>query len=365
MQDAFYVAMQSTFAPILGLCLFLILVLSSNVVRKHERNLFAITAVTLILCIITGVVEYIFAVPISEGGNTLVHYIASSANYAISPCLPCALTYISGTNTKILRKGLFVAPMIINLVLCTICAPIGAVFTINSANDMVSGPIYFLPYATAAFYLVTIVCLSMGENKPNKRNETLFLCAVIIAVLSASVIEVLLSIRFVVWTMAAFSIILYFLLLHVHMILFDALTGAYRRPACIRTLENIRKNRRCTITMIDVNGLKKVNDKYGHQEGDKAIISVVDAVKACKLKKSKLFRFGGDEFVLVVLDSSKNIVDHQLRFAEDRCVKIKDVNVSFAYGTIEFVGGDDIHKALKVIDQKMYDRKLKMKSLRT
>lgn len=52
--------------------------------------------------------------------------------------------------------------------------------------------------------------------------------------------------------------------------------------------------------MIDVNGLKTVNDTYGHQAGDRLIISAAECIREALGRYGKLFRMGGDEFVAVI-----------------------------------------------------------------
>lgn len=83
----------------------------------------------------------------------------------------------------------------------------------------------------------------------------------------------------------------------------DQLTGLYNR-AYFDELAGIYKEKDdiypLTLITVDCDGLKRINDKYGHISGDKYICFARDAIKESLPEKSYLFRMGGDEFVVVI-----------------------------------------------------------------
>lgn len=86
----------------------------------------------------------------------------------------------------------------------------------------------------------------------------------------------------------------------------DSLTRVFNRRYGLKLLEDkveIAKlnNSFLTIGFIDVNKLKFINDKYGHNEGDKVLSLVGEVIKENMKKEDFIFRFGGDEFVMVFL----------------------------------------------------------------
>lgn len=66
----------------------------------------------------------------------------------------------------------------------------------------------------------------------------------------------------------------------------------------------IARRKQCSILLlfIDINGLKIINDKYGHIEGDKAIIQVADLLRESFRDSDVIARIGGDEFVVLAFD---------------------------------------------------------------
>lgn len=81
----------------------------------------------------------------------------------------------------------------------------------------------------------------------------------------------------------------------------DALTGLYNRFALERFCSKYFKNR-YTVVMIDMDGLKAVNDGYGHLAGNNAICITADVIRNSVDKDDLVIRYGGDEFLVLSLN---------------------------------------------------------------
>ncbi len=85
----------------------------------------------------------------------------------------------------------------------------------------------------------------------------------------------------------------------------DPLTGAYARAAGFTELRrDVERARRegetFTLAFVDVDGLKAINDAHGHAAGDRALMRVVQALRAHVRGHDLIIRFGGDEFLCAV-----------------------------------------------------------------
>ena len=94
-----------------------------------------------------------------------------------------------------------------------------------------------------------------------------------------------------------------------HMARHDPLTGAYNRYALTEVLakEASRAERYqhpIGILMIDVNRFKEVNDRYGHAVGDHVLRAVSDTLRSCVRDTDYVVRYGGDEFLLLLLETN-------------------------------------------------------------
>lgn len=149
----------------------------------------------------------------------------------------------------------------------------------------------------------------------------------------------------------------------------DDLTGCYNRRHGVYTLREwfARSKRYGTpFSMIyfDLNGLKNVNDSYGHQAGDLLLRSVVNACKKLLRESDLLFRMGGDEFMVLCPDTDKRgaFICAERMLEAVKGVTIVDQSVTFAYG-IAHSSEDykDMDEMLHSADSSMYECKKKMR----
>ena len=149
---------------------------------------------------------------------------------------------------------------------------------------------------------------------------------------------------------------------------YDNLTNTYSRNAGMDLLE--LEIERCksgglfTVVFIDVDGLKAINDSYGHAEGDELLKRIVFCTKDRMSSSDYIIRLGGDEFVIVLLDcvkmnAKKMIEDVKVRLAcEDKPYKL-----DFSYGFSSYDGQCDlcIDELLSNADKNMYMDKVNKK----
>lgn len=80
----------------------------------------------------------------------------------------------------------------------------------------------------------------------------------------------------------------------------DTLTGVFNRHELNSSLENaIEQYPRSCITLIDVDRFKYINDQFGHDVGDQVLVSIANTIEQQMSASDKLFRLGGDEFLLL------------------------------------------------------------------
>ncbi len=97
------------------------------------------------------------------------------------------------------------------------------------------------------------------------------------------------------------------------MFLHDCLTGLYNRWAMYDCYNAIDKEKLIHILYIDIDNFKRVNDSYGHSEGDKLLCAVSEILKS-ELDENLIFRIGGDEFVAFIDgDITESVVLEKVR----------------------------------------------------
>lgn len=134
----------------------------------------------------------------------------------------------------------------------------------------------------------------------------------------------------------------------------DVLTGLYNRNKYINIVESYdgKNLHNVGVAYIDLNGLKKMNDMYGHEAGDDLIRRAAFAIEA--VFSGRAFRVGGDEFVIAQDEVEKA---EFLKKIEQIRKEMADRQVSASIGVLWKENQDDIVNMLKQADDIMYDVK--------
>lgn len=104
----------------------------------------------------------------------------------------------------------------------------------------------------------------------------------------------------------AINVLFYLVYLHNENSKRDALTNTYNRHTLYSDIEQVG-NKINGVIMFDINGFKQINDKYGHDVGDKILVAIAQTAQKRLSQGSRLYRTGGDEFVIVSRRSHKEI----------------------------------------------------------
>jgi diguanylate cyclase (GGDEF)-like protein/PAS domain S-box-containing protein len=147
----------------------------------------------------------------------------------------------------------------------------------------------------------------------------------------------------------------------------DALTGLANRRALHRTLEAAlaradAQGSELAVLMVDLDGFKAVNDRFGHAAGDAALRQVAARLRQAVRGRDLVARIGGDEFVVLFPDvhgdaeALRDRVDEALREPLD--IEGERVHLPAAVGLASFPGqASEVHELLAAADAAMYERK--------
>jgi diguanylate cyclase (GGDEF)-like protein/PAS domain S-box-containing protein len=143
----------------------------------------------------------------------------------------------------------------------------------------------------------------------------------------------------------------------------DFLTGLFNRHYFeIKLAEmDTKENLPICLIMADVNGLKLVNDSFGHKAGDELLIKVGEVLKKACTSGEYIFRIGGDEFVILFPQKEpgqgEELIEKIKKMAEGEKIKAIELSISFGWALKESIE-EDIHETFKDAENHMYKRKL-------
>ena len=138
----------------------------------------------------------------------------------------------------------------------------------------------------------------------------------------------------------------------------DELTGTFNRRYCLNAIHNmlnIKEN--FSIAMIDIDGLKTVNDTLGHLEGDEYIKIVSEEIVFLARDTDIICRIGGDEFIVILPNCKKEILEDKLYKLNRKLYNYnRGYDMSISYGVMEILEDISISAGdiLEQIDERMY-----------
>ncbi|MGN0482548.1 MAG: diguanylate cyclase domain-containing protein [Lachnospiraceae bacterium] len=157
----------------------------------------------------------------------------------------------------------------------------------------------------------------------------------------------------------------------------DAMTGLYNRRGMKVQLENMFRQAHpgesMFVCVVDMDGLKAVNDLYGHEEGDYAIGVIASMVNAISKSNELSVRAGGDEFYIIgVADYAKEEGRERKKRLENlferynrRSSKAYEISASIGYCLQPYESEEQVKHVLHIADQRMYQNKVERKKQRT
>lgn len=140
----------------------------------------------------------------------------------------------------------------------------------------------------------------------------------------------------------------------------DLLTNALNRNAFMDVLSQFRPGQYASagIIYIDINGMKEINDFYGHHQGDKILITTVAKVFNL-FKPDELFRIGGDEFVIITYDLTETDFYEKFNLLRNIFCEKTNLPFSIATGSCCVKSPSDLNSLLQQADSAMYTDKKK------
>jgi len=161
-----------------------------------------------------------------------------------------------------------------------------------------------------------------------------------------------------------------------HMATHDALTGLPNRTlladrfsqACSRTK---RRDITFSTMFLDLNGFKKVNDSYGHEVGDQLLKTLGGLLKECIRNEDTLSRISGDEFVILLEDTSYEDAERvarkiQAKLTRPVLIRGIELNIGISLGIAVYPDdGTEMNELLRKADARMYEAKEQCKGVMT
>ena len=347
--------------------LCIVLILGFTLIRKfnaHKRTsiyLLIVLFITLLLTIFDTLQAYV----VVELKSTIGATIFAGLMYNLRPLCILIFIFLSGQKFKGFWFYVLLVPITVNII--TNLFPyfeatrtwsyLYEYSSIEGKIEWLGGDIAlfrFMPHIVSIIYLVFLVnkSLKLLQRKHIADGVSVLVCAGVVTL--ATIIETFLDesgeVRLLPSSIAICTVF-YYLFLYERSNRIDVLTGLFNRASYFDDFA--KSNKEITgIIQLDMNGLKYLNDNFGHLEGDKGLKRIAEAISNNATRKMYAYRLGGDEFiVLAINESEEKIMNFISKFKEE----IKNTNyycsIGYAYRNEE---SSDTDKMFKLSEERMY-----------
>jgi diguanylate cyclase (GGDEF)-like protein len=307
--------------------------------------------------------------------RTLLTFIVFTF-YLLNP-LPGALWILYVLNLLSSRERLrsahhvFIwAPFALNALLTTASLFGGYSFYIDSQNVYHRGRFFLLMAFFCYVYLVGSFLMVLARRSQIRRKEFFSLAFFPLPLMIGAVIQTLFYGLSVVWLSMTVSLLIIFLDIQDAQVFTDHLTGLSNRRRFDRHFKYLLTTGTAGSSiggiMVDIDHFKRINDTYGHELGDRALEIVAKLLHESVRKEDLVARLGGDEFAILMEmndDSISDIIVERIRgnlavFNSKGTLPFK-LQISVGHGIYDQSQGQDSREFLKMIDDRMYEEKIK------
>lgn len=344
--------------------LFLMILCKANkMLDASKKKYFFMAGLELMFMIFLEGFDYLFYCLFRYGFITnataimYARFAIAFVEYSLMPIVPATVIKVIGT----IRKNivwLFVIPCI------GLC--VGNIFgkfmyTINPVTcEFEYQTFSFLPALITFIGVLILIVATLKRYATFQKAERGIMIMMLVFGCAVAILQFFfLSGTFLVWNMFAIFILVYYLLVHIQLYSLDSLTGLYNRQTYENDMNEYNERYDCTLIMIDLNNLKKINDIRGHAEGDRAINRISRFLLMTFGKIGRCYRIGGDEFAVICRCPEVKVNDAHNALMK----KISEQEYTIAYGAVRYDhrGEDSIVTRFKEADHIMYENKAMIK----
>lgn len=346
----------------------------SEIKNKIFVAIFTLNTIELIVETLTCIINkqpYTWLIPLS----TLLHIVL----FALAPIITyhwyifAKLWINKSIDSKPKNNIWFLSPIIANTFLVILSPFFTLIFHINKYNVYTRGMLFFIPFAISYLYLLCGFFIIYKNRKKLYRIEFLPLILFGIFPTLATLIQLLFYGPLLMWSSISFSLIILYLYIQQQMMHIDYLTGAWTREklySFLNTKFNPKKPTKFAVVLIDLDNFKEINDTYGHNEGDKALMNLVSITKNIIGTEASITRYGGDEFILLLNTCSpeevENIISKIYSTLTDYSKHLNSpyiINFSYGYEFYNLENQINIIECINHADKLMYKHKCSKKKL--
>lgn len=302
-------------------------------------------------------------------GSRLINHLANTYLFTVNLLLPfCVLVYVDlglyGDPSRIwkcYKPQIFVGTIMLGATAVNLFVPI--TYNITDANVYERLPFGNVYYAVILYYCVTALMVTRRYERENGARSFFRIGLFLVPILVGASLQFMFYGLSLAWLAAAIGLTGLFMMQQNEMAYVDSLVDAYNRQYLDRVLLAWSSRGRGIVgAMLDIDYFKSINDTYGHAEGDNALRMVTDVLKRARCDDEWVFRYAGDEFVVLKRADETCDLDTYMERVQQELSEFNHAErpyaLSLSYG-VSCLEGNNVDAFMGDMDSKMYQMKMR------
>ncbi len=305
-----------------------------------------------------------------------INYIYLVCNIIPAICWLCYLDYqLYGSIKRLKKRMYYFQPAIIFAIVLLITMKSGFIFFLDKSNSYARGPgflvFYIINYSVPVYAIIFTIT---RKKSVEKRLLSIILTFCIIPIIGGFLQLIFYGLS-IAWPSMVLAVLITYLFLELQQETRDYLTGLNNRQQIDEWISyRIRrydKHGDFTLVMIDLNDFKYINDNFGHDEGDNALIIFSDILSRSLKRRDMVARFAGDEFVIVLETGEEDEMEAIISRIDQLLIEYMgkeklSYKLSFSYGSVVYNSESSkkttYQDLLREADSSMYKNKRNKKN---
>ncbi len=301
--------------------------------------------------------------------STILHFFL----FSVAPLITyywfiLADTLTRNGNVRDMRmKWPFLIPVALVAAITLLSPVFGFVYHIDESGTYHRGPLFAVVLVVSYGYLMAGFLMILKRRKKIMGLDFRFLTLFCLMPMVGGLVQGLVYGVLLMWPSSVCALTILYLYLQERMVQTDYLTGAWTRPSFEYYLQQrLRAEDRQPfgVVYVDIDNLKRINDDFGHAEGDEAIRAATGAIRSVLRKGDAIARLGGDEFcVLLNIQSNEALgavverIGGVIAKYNERATKPYRLSLSLGAELFHDMGGETVEDILSHVDSLMYENK--------
>ncbi len=310
--------LADNFAMLIGIIFMLVILGIDTTLNKKEKTIFYISYALSIINLFADITESCLGLGATY---SIWRVFCSATSYSIRPFLVYLFILLGRhpRENKTIKNLLFI-PAVLNTLVCFSALFCNITFSYSVDNTFIRGPLSYFPMFTLIFYLLAIVIYEVKVSYGNNFFQIISVLSCVLICIIALIIQLKTGNATVGRIALVYSMMFYYMFMQLNQYRMlsdnekfkaehDALTGLLNRLAFNQYIyKHTSSPSSMALIIIDIDSFKSVNDNYGHDVGDLALIKVAKMLKKTFRESDHVFRIGGDEFVIWINNPKESFI---------------------------------------------------------